>query len=166
MRLRPLRLRIRLPRQRTRTPSSARRDNGTLVTQGWYTQPSGGYTGAGCSGMYLNKWAHPLSMHMYRTLTWWFLTGIRRVASCRVAVYIPRGNTTTVGASPARYTVLTGRGWTAAGSFTLNQPSHRGKWLYAGAFRSRAGRIAVRVNNVGYGSVMVAADAVGVDCVA
>jgi translation initiation factor IF-2 len=142
----------------------ARSDAGTTVTQGWYNQSGGGWTGSGCSGAYVSKWDHPASYNEYRTFLWWFNPTLTGHVTCRVSVYIPSGSTTTVGSNPARYTVYTGPNGHAVGSFRINQRTHHARWVYEGTYPEQEKRFSVQVNNLGSGSVMVAADAVRVTC--
>ncbi|HLH81861.1 MAG TPA: hypothetical protein VKV38_01225 [Trebonia sp.] len=140
-------------------------DAGISIDSTWYAQSSGGWTGSGCSGMYYAKWVHEPGSDTVRTFTWWFRTGLPGSATCKVSVYVPDGDSTTVGANPAPYEVYTGPSDAdAVGTFSLDQLDNHGEWLYAGAFPARGGQFSVQVANVGGGSVEVAADAVRVYC--
>jgi hypothetical protein len=146
-------------------PSSS--DAGIAIDSTWYQQSSGGSTGNGCSGMFYAKWVHQPGADTVRTFTWWFRTGLAGNATCRVNVYIPDGDDTTVGANPAPYYVYSGSsGSQETGSFTLDQLDNHGQWLYAGAYPASGGRFSVQVQNVGSGSVEVAADLLAVACTA
>jgi hypothetical protein len=140
-------------------------DAGISIDSTWYAQSGGGWTGSGCSGMYYAKWVHEPGSDTVRTFTWWFRTGLAGSATCRVSVYVPDGDSTTVGADPAPYEVYTGSSDSdAVGTFSLDQLHNHGEWLYAGAFPARGGQFSVQVANVGSGSVEVAADTVRVYC--
>lgn len=128
----------------------------------WYAQSSGGWTQNGCSGMYYAKWVHQPGDATVRTFTWQFHTGLAGKATCKVSVYIPNGDSTTVGANPAPYEVYSGS--QEVGSFGLDQLDNHGSWLYAGAFPSSGGQFSVQLENVGAGSVEAAADALIVSC--
>jgi len=112
--------------------------------------------------MYYAKWVHQPGDATVRTFTWWFRTGLTKSATCKVSVYIPNGDSTTVGANPAPYEVYSGS--EAVGSFSLDQLHNHGQWLDAGAYPAKAGQFSVQVANVGSGSVEVAADALLVTC--
>lgn len=138
---------------------------GISIDSTWYAQSSGGWTGDGCSGMFYAKWVHQPGDATPRTFTWRFNTGLTGSATCKVSVYIPDGDSTTVGANPAPYQVYSGPSDSqSAGTFSLDQIHNHGQWLYAGAFPATSGRFSIQVTNIGDGSVEVAADAVQVHC--
>jgi hypothetical protein len=138
---------------------------GTVAVNGWYYQPGGGWAGDGCSGAFVNKWVHQPGAYPLSTFTWWFHTGLPGRAACRVSVYVPEGSGTAVGASPAQYTVFTGSGG-SAGTFAIDQQDYHGDWVREGSFPARGGVLSVQVDNIGGGSLEVAADALRISCTA
>jgi translation initiation factor IF-2 len=118
-------------------------------TLGWYDRPSGGWDRDGCSGQFD---ALPMSGSATRDdasayVVWWFKPRDVRQGSCALAVYIPTGREfQDVAGKPAFYNVVGGPDdLTRTAGFRIDQVVNRGRWLDAGRFPLRDGRIGLQL---------------------
>jgi hypothetical protein len=119
----------------------------------WYHRGSGGYTAAGCSGVFV---AMPMSGSATaddptNRVVWWFHVGTAP-SSCTVSVYVPSAaNPNDVAGHPAYYFVYpnSAASGTALGGFTIDQTAHRGSWVKAGTFAVTTGYLAVKLASRG-----------------
>ncbi|NNG83701.1 hypothetical protein HLB32_01880, partial [Streptomyces cacaoi] len=119
--------------------------------EGWLTR-KGGSSSGGCSG---DVRALPMSGDSSPdsdlTAYWTFAPGMKS-ASCRVSVYVPKGDSPlVVGGSPAHYSVHGGTKWYGndLAGFHVDQPSHQGSWVTGTTVRVSGGRFTVRLTNAG-----------------
>ncbi|MFD7453366.1 hypothetical protein [Kitasatospora sp. NPDC059827] len=144
------------------------RENGhSGGSRDWVTNHDGG---TGCGGDYTSV---PMSGDRNKddenSVSWTFSTGPVSSGSCRISVYVPNsGDLKAVGGAPAYYTVQNSGGGTA-GSFTVNQPQHRGQWVDVGTFQLGGGRIGVQLHTRGIdwggtAGAHLAASTVKADC--
>ncbi|WP_194892999.1 hypothetical protein [Catenulispora pinisilvae] len=128
---------------------------GSGSASGWGTETSGGWNQAGCNGRFSTM---PMNgsgtkFDSVNSVTWWFHTGPVVSGSCTVSVYVPDDGTPKHSAgAPALYQVFSGsNNQTNVGSFTVQQPSYRGKWTAYSQqwFPTSDGSIAVRLTDQG-----------------
>ncbi|MFG3528137.1 hypothetical protein ACGF8B_15490 [Streptomyces sp. NPDC047917] len=115
---------------------------------GWYTRPSGGWTGNGCNGSYSSiPMSGDTSTDMQNRVKWWWKPGTR-ARTCQISVFIPNSNTNLyVGGHPTKYHVLVNANdrTTMYSSFSINQTAHRGQWVDAGTFAMKGATIGVKL---------------------
>ncbi|MFE2935935.1 hypothetical protein [Streptomyces sp. NPDC059278] len=115
---------------------------------GWYTRPSGGWTGNGCNGSYSSiPMSGDTSTDMQNRVKWWWKPGTR-ARTCQISVFIPNSNTNLyVGGHPTKYHVLVNANdrTTMYSSFSINQVAHRGQWVDAGTFAMKGATIGVKL---------------------
>ncbi|MFC9756754.1 hypothetical protein [Streptomyces sp. NPDC056921] len=115
---------------------------------GWYTRPSGGWSGNGCNGRYVSV---PMSgdtgVDAKSRVKWWWKPGTG-ARTCQISVYIPNiSNSLYVGGHPTKYHVLVNANDRTSmySSFTINQVAHRGQWVDAGTFALKGSTIGVKL---------------------
>ncbi|MGW1847546.1 hypothetical protein [Streptomyces sp. NPDC001966] len=115
---------------------------------GWYTRPSGGWSGNGCNGRYVSV---PMSgdtgVDAKSRVKWWWKPGTA-ARTCQISVYIPNvSNSLYVGGHPTKYHVLVNANDRTSmySSFTINQVAHRGQWVDAGTFALKGSTIGVKL---------------------
>ncbi|WP_238019659.1 hypothetical protein KZZ52_15280 [Dactylosporangium sp. AC04546] len=112
----------------------------------------GGWSGAGCAGVF---WAVPMSGTSQddpgTSVLWWFAPRGMTAASCDMFVYVPKAERPQDAAGrPTTYLVTRGRDDpTVIGSFAIDQPAQRGRWVPAGRYPLSDGRIGVKMANRG-----------------
>ncbi|MEL5954514.1 hypothetical protein AADR41_06975 [Streptomyces sp. CLV115] len=115
---------------------------------GWYTRPSGGWTGNGCNGSYSSiPMSGDTSTDMQNRVKWWWKPGTQ-ARTCQISVFIPNSNTNLyVGGHPTKYHVLVDANdrTTMYSSFSINQTAHRGQWVDAGTFAMKGATIGVKL---------------------
>ncbi|MFI7599701.1 hypothetical protein [Actinoplanes sp. NPDC049681] len=119
-------------------------------TDGWYLVTGGGWAGDGCRGHMVAMPMSGSSDDPRNVMLWWFRMPSRE--QCGVEVYVPRtGNVRDAAGTPATYHVYgtaDGSG-SRIGQFTIDQVRDQGRWVSAGKFPARSGRLSVRLTSRG-----------------
>jgi hypothetical protein len=118
---------------------------------------SGGWVNRRCNDD--RVWSVPMSGSADRDdpgtfVLWWFVTAPIVSGACDIWVYVPKpGRPADAAGDPTHYDVLrSDQDRTVIGTFSVEQPAHRGSWVKGGTFGFDGGRIAVRLDNRGTGT--------------
>ncbi|MGW7362831.1 hypothetical protein ACWGI8_05215 [Streptomyces sp. NPDC054841] len=119
--------------------------------EGWYTLPSGGFDGGGCSGAFE---AVPMSGSATSDdpnafAEWTFSVGSPS-RECTISAFVPSGATERDAAgAPAFYTIRSSSTGSAYSTFAIDQTTRRGQWVTGKKVQPQGTNIVVRLHNRG-----------------